>query len=166
MPRKRSRAPSGCCVKCGLWRSSLHKDHVQPTWQGGVDDPTNYQYLCANCHEDKTFAERKTPEFSAFQSKVISARMLSPEARANISKGVRESNKYREWLAHSRHKCGWNRGKKLPPFSAEHRANMSKARMGIKLSDETRKAISLGHLGKPWSAARRQRHEEKYGRAA
>jgi hypothetical protein len=52
--------PSGNCIKCGVWRQALHRDHIVPKWQGGHNGPSNRQLLCANCHEDKTLAERKT----------------------------------------------------------------------------------------------------------
>jgi 5-methylcytosine-specific restriction endonuclease McrA len=45
---------SGYCKHCGIWRKSLHRDHIIPKCKGGIEDPSNYQYLCANCHEDKT----------------------------------------------------------------------------------------------------------------
>lgn len=45
---------SGNCVACGVWRKSLHRDHIIPRGLGGADDPENIQLLCANCHEDKT----------------------------------------------------------------------------------------------------------------
>lgn len=57
---------SGNCVKCGVYRLSLHSDHVLPRWQGGHDGPENRQWLCANCHEDKTRAELQSAEYKAF----------------------------------------------------------------------------------------------------
>jgi len=53
----------GHCVKCGTWRPSLHNDHVIPKWAGGSDEPSNRQWLCANCHEDKTKAELQSRAF-------------------------------------------------------------------------------------------------------
>lgn len=52
------RRPSGYCPKCGTWRYSLHRDHVVPKFKGGSDDESNVQYICANCHEDKSREER------------------------------------------------------------------------------------------------------------
>lgn len=48
---------SGPCDKCGVWRTSLHRDHVIPKSKGGSDDSENLQYLCANCHQDKTIED-------------------------------------------------------------------------------------------------------------
>jgi 5-methylcytosine-specific restriction endonuclease McrA len=48
------RRPSGNCSKCGAWRQSLHREHIIPKFKGGSEDPSNIQYICANCHEDKT----------------------------------------------------------------------------------------------------------------
>lgn len=53
------RRPSGECTKCQSWRYSLHRDHIIPKFKGGSDTPDNWQYICANCHEDKTREERK-----------------------------------------------------------------------------------------------------------
>jgi len=65
---RRSRDPSqsGNCLKCGTWRHWLHKDHVVPRFAGGADTPDNWQFICANCHEDKTredFKHRSTPAY-------------------------------------------------------------------------------------------------------
>jgi len=53
------RRPSGNCKFCGVFRHSLHRDHIIPKFKGGSDDPSNWQYICANCHEDKSREERK-----------------------------------------------------------------------------------------------------------
>lgn len=59
MAGHRARRPSGNCPKCGAWRQSLHRDHIMPRWKGGTDEPSNIQFLCANCHEDKTREDMK-----------------------------------------------------------------------------------------------------------
>lgn len=57
---------SGNCIKCGIWRRSLHRDHIIPKFRGGLDEESNIQLLCANCHEDKTLEDirgrRPSPE--------------------------------------------------------------------------------------------------------
>lgn len=69
MIRKQSEAfDSGYCSKCGVWRKSLHWDHIIPRWAGGLDEPSNIQKLCANCHEDKTNEERRSEAYRAFKS--------------------------------------------------------------------------------------------------
>ena len=43
------------CVRCegksGL--ANVERDHIIPSYQGGIDDPTNYQPLCARCNSSK-----------------------------------------------------------------------------------------------------------------
>ena len=63
----------GPCGKCGVERRFLHRDHIMPRFRGGTDDPSNIQYLCANCHEDKTAEDMPYPgsrRGSAFRAKV------------------------------------------------------------------------------------------------
>jgi len=84
---------SGDCVLCGTWRQSLHRDHIVPKFKGGSDEPSNWQFICANCHEDKTRLDlkgRKRPPRSKETKEKIRAavskpRNLSPEQRKSIS---------------------------------------------------------------------------------
>ena len=46
----------GKCRSCGTERR-MHRDHIVPKSLGGSDNDSNIQYLCANCHEDKTVAQ-------------------------------------------------------------------------------------------------------------
>jgi len=71
------RRPSGTCPQCGTWRYSLHRDHIVPKFKGGSDDTSNHQYICANCHEDKSRIER------------IGARVFTAEHRAKIGAAKR-----------------------------------------------------------------------------
>jgi hypothetical protein len=54
---------SGYCAICGMYRESLHRDHIIPKWAGGSHGPENIQYICANCHQDKTIEEIRSKEF-------------------------------------------------------------------------------------------------------
>lgn len=48
------------CVKCleqGRAVAATERDHVTPLEEGGADDETNEQALCAECHEVKSRAE-------------------------------------------------------------------------------------------------------------
>ena len=50
------------CAKCsGVWLSSRdHIDHIIPREQGGSNDESNLQPLCAEpCHAEKTAAEAR-----------------------------------------------------------------------------------------------------------
>ena len=122
---------SGACLKCGTWRERLQTDHIVPRSRGGSDDPSNLQYLCANCHEDKTRAEirdlhRGRKHSAEHVSKIAAAnscKVRAPEQRARIS------------------------------AAAKQRA----IRMG---SDHYRK-MREARDGQPWSAARRARYDAK-----
>jgi len=49
------------CVQCkaqGLVVLATQRDHIQSLEEGGVDDDTNTQGLCVECHEAKSLAER------------------------------------------------------------------------------------------------------------
>lgn len=45
---------NSACERCGTVRPQLQRDHIVPRFLGGSDHHSNIQYLCANCHEDKT----------------------------------------------------------------------------------------------------------------
>ena len=42
----------------GIVRPAVHRDHIVPLSEGGLDEPGNTQGLCAECHEGKSLAER------------------------------------------------------------------------------------------------------------
>jgi hypothetical protein len=50
-----------------VYREALQRDHILPIWRGGMDVETNVQYLCANCHEDKTKNEQRSTEWAQHQ---------------------------------------------------------------------------------------------------
>ena len=93
---------SGNCERCGVWRRSLHRDHIVPKCKGGVDDPSNIQNLCANCHEDKTVIDLTGMPLSLAarqkQSRAQAGKTISPQRRAAII----ESHA----LAEVKEKCG------------------------------------------------------------
>lgn len=54
------RAP--LCVECerrGLVTLAVERDHIVPLEEGGRDDESNVQGLCAECHGAKSKAERE-----------------------------------------------------------------------------------------------------------
>jgi 5-methylcytosine-specific restriction enzyme A len=49
------------CVMCqqqGKVKAATQRDHIVALSEGGLDDPSNTQGLCDDCHEGKSLAER------------------------------------------------------------------------------------------------------------
>jgi hypothetical protein len=94
-----SKPPSGSCQnpKCGVWRQSLHRDHIVPRVvkeaRGENPDLDNIQLLCANCHEDKTREDWKNPEFrAAHKIKARAARLqTTPEKEGHRTVALRQA---------------------------------------------------------------------------
>lgn len=153
---------TGTCRFCGSTRRRLHKDHIAPRALGGVDDPTNWQYLCANCHEDKTYAERQT-EWKAFARNSMLGRRWTAEQRKR--QGDRQRGKVR----------GPYKNKK-PPLTAEQREKIRAAwtpemraaararntgRVAGPCPEERKKKIATASKGKERTAKQRARHSER-----
>ena len=122
---------SGPCLKCGVWRHSLHRDHVVPKWKGGSDDPSNFQYICANCHEDKTREEFTGRKFSdAHKAKIRASRQVI-------------SDKTREKLRQA------STGRIVSP---ETRAKIRASNLACYNSPSKRALGNLGNTGRKFSA--------------
>jgi hypothetical protein len=67
---------SGNCAICGIWRKILCRDRIVPGCLGGKYETLNIQWLCANCHQDKTASE---------QSAANKGKLVGPESRAKMS---------------------------------------------------------------------------------
>lgn len=115
MTVKYPRAGSGTCVICGVWRKSLHRDHITPKFKGGSNEPENIQHICANCHEDKTRED-------------LTGRVASEETRAKMSMRMMNNT-----LANPE---AISVAQKGSPRSAEQRAAISLAHNGKKLTPE------------------------------
>ncbi len=84
---------TGNCPLCGIWRNRLVIDHIIPRHKGGTHERSNLQFICANCHQDKTEVEMRerhkdrvfSPEHRAKISAANRGRKLSAETRARIS---------------------------------------------------------------------------------
>jgi hypothetical protein len=126
----RARKAGGNCWECGGFRLFLQRDHSTPRYLGGTDDASNIQWLCANCHEDKSRAE--SSDASRRQHKRAP---FSAEARARMS------------LA--------KKGKPGHPLSWEQRAAISARHKGKTVSPETRARLSLALRGKKKSLEHR-----------
>lgn len=99
------RPHSGNCALCGTFRKSLHRDHIIPRFEGGSDDDSNLQLICANCHEDKTALDLKRVK-------------RSPEVRARVSASLKAYWTPERKRAHSEKlKANWHsdRGLQRPP---------------------------------------------------
>jgi hypothetical protein len=71
---------AGHCQRCGTYRWRLDRDHIVPKLLGGTDEPGNIQWLCQNCHCDKTYLEDKihsTPEYSQKMSQAMKGRKIT-----------------------------------------------------------------------------------------
>ena len=92
---------SGNCQICGIWRKVLQRDRIIPKREGGTYAPENVQWICANCHQDKTSLEQsaahkgrpKPPEQIAKMSAWQIGKVYSRKTRERISKGVTEAMK-------------------------------------------------------------------------
>lgn len=109
--------PSGNCPFCDTWRRSLHRDHIIPKWKGGSDDEENCQYICANCHEDKTREDLK-----GIRTRL--GAVLSQETKDRITNA--------------------NKGRIVPD---DQKLKMSLAGKGRLKSDEHKAKIAAAHTG-------------------
>lgn len=112
----------GNCQLCGIWEPCIQKDHIIPTALGGLNHPTNWQYICGSCHHRKTTLER---------SRYTTGRIVSAETRRKMSiaqLGKHPTLEIRQILS--------------------LKAKGHKKRLGAILSAETRQKISLSR--KAW----------------
>lgn len=146
-PHKKSRATAkaGNCLVCGIFRGRLHKDHIIPSWRGGSNTPENWQYICANCHQDKTVAEIQSPEYRDYLSLKFTGTTRGPmplETRARISAAMRGRNPVIS--IERNHKI--SKALTGRTLSLSHREALSKAGLGHSVSPESRKKMSVTKL--------------------
>lgn len=149
MARRDSTA--GNCQKCRTWRPQRQRDHIVPKrvaflrgWtKEQTDAPENIQFLCANCHEDKTRAE------NAITNK---GRICSDETRKKLA-AVQRGRKHSEAVLASMRKPH----RSPPPRTPEHSAKIAAANRGRAWTAESRAKASASHRGRPWSFARKVR---------
>ena len=51
------------CVECGA-ASRLEVDHIEPLWEGGLEEDSNLQALCRTCHILKHKRPRSAAEIA------------------------------------------------------------------------------------------------------
>lgn len=90
----------GFCEQCGTHRPSLHRDHIIPVALGGQDIESNIQYLCANCHQDKTAVDIKEilnlPENREKARQTATGRKATDVARKRMSDSLQVAMKQPE----------------------------------------------------------------------
>ena len=159
---KRTGKRSGHCVKCGVFRECLHRDHIVPKWQEGTEDDSNIQYLCANCHEDKSIAETRTPEFAVWQALTNRLRWKDPVFRKKTleaMRGVPKTEDTKERMRKSaREYRATPEGKEATKKALRQRwingkPESAHGRKGTKWSDKTR-ALNMKRLSSPEHKAR------------
>lgn len=127
----------GNCEMCGIYRWCRDQDHIIPRWKGGTDDPSNIQYVCQNCHRDKTREDmtglKQSPEWIEKRAAANRGKKRSIESRARMSEAQHRPEVKAKVVAGL---TGLKR-------STETRANMSEAqRRRAKPSEETRAKMS------------------------
>lgn len=90
----------GSCKRCGVVRW-LHRHHIVPRSEGGSNDPSNIESICANCHEDAHGGPvggklrgglGNSPASLAKKAETMRRRWADPEMRAKYVEA-----RYRGW---------------------------------------------------------------------
>ena len=78
---------SGNCVTCGIHRDRLVRDHIVPRWKfkigivlGNPNQKSNIQYICDNCHADKTRIDGTRERRAEAARKALA--LFTPEQRS------------------------------------------------------------------------------------
>ena len=58
------------CERKGFFRPATQRDHIVPLAEGGLDDESNEQGLCDDCHREKSLAEAVRGRWGRGASKV------------------------------------------------------------------------------------------------
>lgn len=72
------------CDRQGQVRLGCRADHIVPLAKGGTSDRSNYQWLCIECHDAKTAAD-KAAEFVPIKGVTTAGRPLDPNHPWNRS---------------------------------------------------------------------------------
>lgn len=123
---------SGNCALCGIYRKVLVRDRKIPGREGGKYTPDNIQWICANCHQDKTALEQSAahkgrPKSAEQRAKMSAWQIGMPKSEATKAK-IRATLTGYKHTAETRKKM--SESGKGRVFSAEHRAKISAALKG------------------------------------
>ena len=79
---------------CGIYRERLVREHIVPRWkfksglaQGNPNQKSNIQYICDNCHADKTWIDGTRERRAENAAKALAH--LTPEQRSSNAKKAR-----------------------------------------------------------------------------
>jgi superfamily II helicase len=153
----RWRDQSGKCPLCGTFRERLQKDRIVPAMHGGTYAPENVQYICANCHEDKTrkeLRERKTTaETRAKLSRALKGKRVTENAKRLISERQKANWKGNETRREALSKS--MRGNKArtgmtnsPESNAKRSASMKNRHDYVEIPEPGN--LPEGKWGRPW----------------
>lgn len=117
----RTRSKSGDCAKCGTWRQVLQRDHIVPRsiarklgWSLEQTNATeNLQFICANCHQDKSLAEIAAANCGRVASESTRAKLSAAQTGRRHSEATRLKMRKPHRSA--------------PPRTAEHRARQGRS---------------------------------------
>ena len=159
----------------------LVQDHIEPRWkfkygftQGNPHAPENLQYICDNCHADKTRIEGKPPLTlaerrrrsapmgrkqiakikAAWRKRVDSGIKFSPEHIQNLSLAMQKRAATPEYRKNSSERLArHNRARKRTAAEQKH---LESVNIGRKHSDEWKKNQSEA-ISRWWAARKRKK---------
>lgn len=137
----------GFCNICGIYRQGLDRDHIYPKWkcirdgwtQAQIEDISNIQFICQNCHYDKNRIDLKGLSRPGYKRSI--------ETREKMSISQKES--YRLFPRKQSNSTIEKRRAKLigQKRSEEHKNRMRLAAIGRKHTEETKNKIRKARLG-------------------
>ena len=178
---KGMKTKSGFCVRCGIYRDRLQRDRIVPGFLGGKYTASNIQFLCPNCHEEKTFNESsdlrarasvRMQRGGSVRAKITAA-LRTPETRARLSLAGKRYYEDPEEREKARTHLAKFRAANIAALrSPEARAKASLSHKGLpspmrgkKHTPESKLKLSLSHLGNRHSeASKRKMSETRRGR--
>ena len=133
---------SGNCPLCGTYRQRLQCDRIIPGFKGGQYTTENIQYICANCHEDKSRKEAGEASRKTWLGRkhTWKARCRMSKARKGVVPWNKDKSSWNGKTPFVRGMIPWNKGKKHSPKSIN---KMKESHSGFRHTDTTRQQMSL-----------------------